>query len=365
MYIYENLDWPHFLWDKSKINEILPEVRYKQGKLLGSLGSMAEPFQAEASLRTLTQDVLKTSEIEGEILDKQQVRSSLARHLGLDIGGLIPADRNVDGIVEMMLDATRHYNKPLTQDRLFAWHASLFPTAYSGMVKIKVGGWCDDHAGPMQVVSGPYGHERVHFQAPAAPLLPQLMSAFLDWYNRPSAEDLIIKAAIAHLWFVTLHPFDDGNGRIARAIADMTLAKSDNTSQRFYSMSAQIRTERKTYYDQLENTQKGSLDITNWLVWFCECLSRAIDHSDDTISKVIAKARFWDRFSGISFNERQIKVMNLLLGDFEGKLTSSKWAKLCKCSQDTAHRDILDLIEKCVLKRAPEGGRSTSYILNV
>jgi Fic family protein len=320
-------------------------------------------LKEEATLLTLTQDVLKSSEIEGEKLEPAQVRSSLARRLGMDIGALTPADRNVEGVVEMMLDATRRYDQELTDERLFAWHAALFPTGRSGMTRIRVGTWRDDSAGPMQVISGPAGKEHVHYQAPPAPRLAAEMSRFLEWLNREAAMDFVLEAAVAHLWFVTIHPLDDGNGRIARAIADMALARSERSSQRFYSMSAQIRQERNAYYDVLEQTQKGSLDITLWMEWFLGCLSRAIDRAGDTLAAVIHKARFWEKHAGESFNERQTKVLNLMLDAFEGKLTSSKWAKLAKCSQDTAYRDITDLVTRGVLGKDPAGGRSTSYSL--
>ena len=281
----------------------------------------------------------------------------------MDIGALAPADRNVEGVVEMMLDATQNYDKPLTKERLFGWHASLFPTGYSGMRKIKVGAWRDDAEGPMQVVSGPVGRERVHFEAPPADRLEREMTAFLDWFNSDDGTDLVLRACIAHLWFVTIHPFEDGNGRIARAIADMTLARSEQSPQRFYSMSAQIRQERDAYYGGLEETQKGTLDITEALEWFLDCLDRAFDGAERTLASVFRKARFWESHAGVSFNDRQRLILNKLLDGFEGKLTSSKWAKLAKCSQDTALRDILDLVERGILTKDPAGGRSTSYSL--
>jgi Fic family protein len=320
-------------------------------------------LRQEAMLQTLTADVLKSSEIEGEKLNAEQVRSSIARRLGMDIGALKPADRNVEGIVEMMLDATRSYDHPLTTDRLFSWHASLFPTGRSGMTKIRAGAWRDDRTGPMEVVSGPAGKERVYFQAPPAPRLAGEMKAFLKWFNAIADVDPVLKAGLAHLWFVTIHPFDDGNGRIARAIADMALARSENSPQRFYSMSAQIRQERGAYYDILEETQKGTLDITPWMEWFLGCLGRAIDGAQTTLSGVLAKARFWEAIAGVAINERQRIVLNRLLDGFEGKLTTSKYAKLANCSQDTALRDILPLVERGILVRNPEGGRSTSYAL--
>jgi Fic family protein len=320
-------------------------------------------LREEATLRTLTEDVLKSSEIEGERLDPAQVRSSIARRLGIDIGALTPADRDVEGVVEMMLDATRRYGEELTEERLFAWHAALFSTGRSGMTRIRVGAWRDDRAGPMQVTSGPLGREHVHYEAPPAPRLAAEMSRFLSWFNGESTMDPVLRAAVAHLWFVTIHPFDDGNGRIARAIADMALARSEHSSQRFYSMSAEIRQERGAYYDVLEQTQKGSLDITAWMEWFVGCISRAIDRAGDTLAAVIRKARFWEKHVGAPFNERQIKVLNRVFDGLEGKLTSSKWARLADCSQDTAYRDIMDLVARGVLTKDPAGGRSTSYSL--
>jgi Fic family protein len=363
MYIHERKDWPDFHWNIEKLAEPLASVRYRQGGLIGQMKGLGFRLQQEAVLETLTKDVLKTSEIEGEKLDAEQVRSSLARRLGLDIGGLKPADRNVEGVVEMMLDATGHYDRPLTDERLFGWHAALFPTGRSGMTKIKTGAWRDKSAGPMQVVSGAVGKEKVHFEAPRADRLKKEITAFLKWFEGKDAIDPVLKSGLAHLWFVTIHPFEDGNGRIARAIADMALARSEHSSQRFYSMSAQIKLEHKEYYDILESTQKGSMDVTGWMLWFLDCLGRAIDGAHLTLKVVIDKARFWDRIKDVQLNERQRSVINRLLDGFEGKLTSSKYAKLTKCSQDTAHRDIQALVERGVLVQNPEGGRSTSYSL--
>jgi Fic family protein len=318
-------------------------------------------LRAEAVLQTLTEDVIKSSEIEGEHLDKDQVRSSIARRLGMDVAGLVPAERNVEGVVEMMLDATQNYADPLSEDRLFAWHASLFPTGRSGMTKIIVGRWRNDSSGPMQVVSGSIGREKVHFEAPTASRLSHEMAQFLAWLNSDKNMDDVLIAGIAHLWFVTIHPFEDGNGRIARAIADLALARSEKSAQRFYSMSSQIRVERNRYYDMLESTQKATLDITSWLQWFLACLDRAFDRADETLSAVLAKARFWNAIAGQTLNDRQQLVLNRVLDGFEGHLTSSKWAKLAKCSQDTASRDIDDLIRKGILIKGSAGGRSTSY----
>ncbi|HET6179038.1 MAG TPA: Fic family protein [Candidatus Sulfotelmatobacter sp.] len=363
MHIHELADWPHFHWNGDRLARPLAEVRHRQGLLIGHMRALSFNLRQEAVLQTLTADVIKSSEIEGEKLDAEQVRSSIARRLGIDIGALKPADRNVEGVVEMMLDATRHYDQPLTAERLFAWHASLFPTGRSGMHKIKVGAWRDDSTGPMQVVSGPIGKERVHFEAPAAPRVDQEMNAFLDGFNAESDIDPVMKAGLAHLWFVSIHPFDDGNGRIARAIADMALARSENSSQRFYSMSAQIRQERAAYYDSLEQTQKANMDITPWMEWFLGCLGRAIDGAQTVLSAVLAKARFWERIQGVAINDRQRLVLNRLLDGFEGKLTTTKYAKLTKSSQDTALRDLGHLVKQDILVRSSEGGRSTSYAL--
>ena len=363
MYLWEQPDWPEFNWDEKSLTTLLAKVSRAQGRLLGRMEALGFELRGEAHLRTLTEDVVKSSEIEGEKLDPDQVRSSIARRLGMDVGGLIPADRNVEGVVEMMLDATGNYAKALTEDRLFAWHASLFPTGRSGMSFIRVGCWRDDSDGPMQVVSGPIGREKVHYKAPPAERIPAEIKKFLHWFAKPGDMDPLMIAGLAHLWFVTIHPFDDGNGRIARAIADMVLARSEKTGQRFYSMSAQIRRERKSYYDTLEYTQKGDLDITHWQDWFLNCLDRAIAGAQETLSAVLDKAQFWERFAKEPLNERQINILNRMLDGFEGKLTTSKWAKLAKCSQDTAYRDILDLVERGALQKDPGGGRSTSYSL--
>jgi Fic family protein len=362
-YIYDQPDWPKFHWNREHLAERLAAVRHEQGRLLGRMESLGFKLRQEAVLQTLTDDVLKSCEIEGEYLDAEQVRSSLARRLGMDIGGLKDADRNVEGVVEMMLDATRHYDERLTAERLFAWHASMFPTGRSGMRRIRVGFWRDDSHGPMQGVSGPIGRERVHFEAPNAGRLEREMRAFLEWFNGQAETDWVAKAGLAHLWFVTIHPFDDGNGRIARAIADLALARSERSSQRFYSMSVQIRQERAAYYEVLEQTQKGPMDITPWMDWFLGCLGRAIEGAQATLGVILFKARFWEAIADFRLNGRQRLVLNRLLHDFEGKLTTSKWAKLAKCSQDTALRDILSLVERGVLVRNPAGGRSASYAL--
>jgi len=364
-YIHQLQHWPDFTWEHEILATRLAEVRHRQGRLLGKMESLGFHLQEEATLQTLTLDVLKSSEIEGEMLDAEQVRSSVARHLGMDIAGLIPADRNVEGVVEMMLDATQNNQLPLTEHRLFDWHASLFPTGRSGIHTVTVGAWRDNAKDdPMQVVSGPIGRQIVHFQAPDADLVSNEMKSFLKWFNTTTSLDPVIKAAVAHLWLVTIHPFDDGNGRIARAIADMQLARADETKQRFYSMSAQIRKERKAYYDILEKTQKGDLDITEWLEWFLDCLERALLATDETLGVVMKKVKFWEKYETASFNDRQVLMLNKLLDDaFFGKLTSSKWATITKSSSDTALRDIQDLMNRKVLVKEVGGGRSTSYIL--
>ncbi|MEW6720052.1 MAG: Fic family protein [Thermodesulfobacteriota bacterium] len=362
-YVHELSGWPNFRWNEGLVAQRLASVRHRQGRLIGRMDALGFDLRAEAVLATLTQDVLKSSEIEGVIFDKDQVRSSIARRLGMEIGALAPADRHVEGVVEMMLDATRKFDAPLTGERLFAWHAALFPTGRSGMARIIVGGWRDDRSGPMQVVSGPIGKEHVHFEAPKASRLPSEMTAFLKWFGEESSLDPVLKAALAHLWFVTIHPFDDGNGRIARAIADMALARSEQSPQRFYSMSAQIQQERREYYDILESTQKGDLDITAWLEWFLACLDRAIEGAESALSGVLRKERYWDAIKDQPLNERQRAMIKRLLDDFEGRLTSSMWATITKTSQDTALRDISDLMNRGILVREAGGGRSTSYSL--
>ncbi len=365
-YIHELPDWPKFRWDQDRLAGPLAAVRHQQGRLIGRMEALGFPLQQEATLEALTDETVKSSEIEGEKLDVEQVRSSIARRLGMDVGGVDIVDRRIEGVVEMMLDATRNYEQPLTAERLFGWHASLFPTGRSGMRKLRVGAWRDDSTGPMQVVSGPVGRERVHFEGPPAKRLDRQMTAFLRWFNEgtgPPVADEVLKAGLAHLWFVTIHPFDDGNGRIARAIADLALARSEHSSQRFYGMSAQIRRERNDYYEILERTQKGTLEVTPWMEWFLACLGRAIDGAETTLAAVLRKARFWQSLRDMPINERQRVMLNRLLDRFEGKLTTSKWAAIAKCSSDTALRDIIDLVERGVLVRNPGAGRSTSYSL--
>jgi Fic family protein len=360
-YIHERPNWPTLRWDQKLLAPRLADIRHRQGRLIGRMEGLGFVLRDEAVLHTLTQDVVKTSEIEGEVLNPEQVRSSLARRLGLDIAGAVPSDRHVDGVVDMLLDATRNFALPLTAERLFGWHAALFPTGRSGLSKIIVGHWRNDSSGPMQVVSGPVGREKIHFEAPSAHRLPDEMDALLRWANAADEVDPVLRAAISHFWFVTLHPFDDGNGRIARAIADWALARSENSPRRFYSMSAQIRIERNAYYDILEQTQKGDADITTWMLWFLDCLGRAIDGAEHTLSGVLAKARFWDQHRHAAFNDRQRRLLNRMLDGFEGKLTTSKWAAIAKCSQDTAQRDIQALIDLGILVKDAAGGRSTSY----
>lgn len=363
MYIHDRKEWPEFQWDQAALAVLMGEVRLLQGHLLGYMEALGFGASEEATLKTLTQDVVKTSEIEGEKLDDESVRSSIARRLGMDLADTKPIDRNIEGIVEVMLDATGNYAASLTQERLFDWHAALFPTGRSGMERITVAGWRTKQSGPMKVVSRPYGREKVHYEAPAYDRLEHEMAQFINWFNAPSTVDPVIKAAIAHFWFVTIHPFDDGNGRIARAIADLMLARSENSRHRFYSMSAQIQMERKEYYTVLEKCQKGPIDITPWIAWFLQCMKRAIATSGNELEAVLVKANFWHAHTGESFNDRQKTIINRLFDGFEGKLTSSKWAKITKCSQDTALRDIGDLLDRHILARAEGGGRSTSYTL--
>jgi Fic family protein len=362
-YIWQARHWPRLHCDLALLAQSLAGVSRAQGLLMGRLADVGMDLRDRASLSALTEDVVKTSEIEGEQLNVESVRSSIARRLGVDVGALAPVDRHVEGVVEMVLDATTNCNAPVTRERLFGWHAALFPTGYSGLVRINVGGWRDDATGPMQVVSGPLGRERVHFEAPPADQLESEVHRFLDWANGTSDEPPLIKAGLAHLWFVTLHPFDDGNGRIARALGDLFLARADGSPQRFYSLSAQIQRERNAYYDILERTQKHSLDATEWLGWFLETLHRAVDEAQHTLDAVLAKTRFWQRFATTPLNERQVKLVNRLLDGFEGKLTSSKWAAIAKCSPDTALRDINELQAYGVLRKSEAGGRSTSYEL--
>jgi Fic family protein len=362
-YIHELKNWPEFQWDKTQITKRVIAVTRRQGHLLGQMEGLGFKLRAEAVLQTLTEEVLKTSEIEGDRLDRGQVRSSIARHMGMEIAGLTPSDRHVDSVVEMMLDATQKYSAKLTEDRIFGWHAVLFPTGRSGMSKIRVAAWRNDSDGPMQVVSGPIGKRKVHFEAPSAKRISAEIKRFLKWFNAKDDLDWIIKSGVAHFWFVTLHPFDDGNGRISRAIADLALARSEGSAQRFYSMSAQICAEREAYYNILESSQKGRLDITDWLIWYLDCLERAIVGAEKTLAQVFKRSRFWEAHASATFNDRQRKMINHLMDGFEGKLTSSKWAKICKVSQDTAARDIEALVEAGILEKNPEGGRSTSYSL--
>ena len=361
-YIHELKGWPKLAWDGDSFAALLAEVRHKQGRLLGKMEALGFDLRTEASLTILTSDVVKSSAIEGETLNPEEVRSSIARRLGLDVAGLPRAGRDVEGIVEMMLDATGKFSEPLTKERLFAWHAALFPTGRSGMTEIAVGQWRPKEAGEMQVVSGPIGHERVHFEAPDAERLESEMKAFIDWFNGPAATDPVLKAGIAHFWFVTIHPFEDGNGRIARAIADMAL-RADGTKDRFYSMSSEIAAERKEYYQELETAQRGDLDITRWLAWFLGCLGRAIDGADQALAAVLHKAKLWQRINRGSVNQRQRLVINRMLNDFKGFLTTGKYAKLAKCSTDTALRDIRELLSRGILVQNQSGGRSTSYRL--
>ena len=364
MWIHEHQDWPNFTWDAQVLASKLADVRHRQGRLLGRMEAIGFELKREASLGTLTNDVVKSSAIEGENLNPKEVRSSIARRLGMDIAGLIPASRNVEGIVEMMLNATQQFSLALTQDRLFDWHAALFPTGRSGMHKITVGGWRTADADPMQVVSGPIGKETVHFEAPNAERLEKEMETFLVWFTSENDIDPVIRAGIAHLWFVTIHPFEDGNGRIARAIGDMALARADGTQDRFYSLSSQIEAERKYYYDQLEKQQRATPNITDWLSWFLDCLGRAISNAETMLGRVLFKAQLWDTINQKPVNDRQRLIINRMLEDsFEGFMNTSKYAKLAKCSNDAALRDIQELKARGIFIQNPGGGRSTSYRL--
>lgn len=360
MYIYKLKDWPNFFWDQEKIIPLLMSARHQQGRLIGGMRSIGFHFSEETFLKTLTKDVVKSSEIEGEILDQTLVRSSVARKLGIDVAAVEKRDRNIDGVVEMMLDATQHFDQPLTKDRLLLWHKNLFKSHRKDFAKIRIGEW---RKGLVQVVSGRYDKEIVHFEGPPAESIENEMELFFKWSNEEGNIDPVLKSAIGHLWFVTIHPFDDGNGRIGRAIADLFLARSENSSKRFYSLSAQIQKERKEYYEILEKTQKSKLDITLWIEWFIMCLGRAIETSLSDLERIQYKTQFWEKFRESSLNERQHKVINQLIEGFEGKLTTSKWAKMTKCSQDSAYRDILELIDLGILRKNLGGGRNTSYSL--
>jgi Fic family protein len=360
-YIYQYSNWPDFTWNEQEIQILLGKVRHLQGKVFGQISALGFSLKEETLLSTLTLDVLKSSEIEGEILNYEQVRSSIARRLGLDYAGMIYSNRDVEGVVEMMLDATQNYEAPLNTERLFGWHAALFPTGRSGMHKIVVGSYRKEE---MQVVSGAMGKEKVHFEAPPPEQVEKEMNEFIDWFNRDRKTDMVIKSAIAHFWFLIVHPFDDGNGRIARAISDLLLARSDYSSQRFYSLSSQILTERKVYYEVLQRVQFKDADITEWISWFLNCLYRALKSTEKTIEKVLYKADFWDKHKDTEMNSRQRLMLNKLFDGFKGKLKSSKWAKITKCSSDTALRDIKDLIEKGILRKEKSGGRSTNYEIN-
>lgn len=364
MYIYQHSDWPHFYWDITGVTDALLGLKLRQGRLLGRLEHLGLSIQAQAALVAMTAEVVKTSEIEGEVLNSDAVRSSIARHQGMDIAGLLPVDRQVDGIVEVLLDATQNYQQPLTEQRLCQWHSSMFSRSISGMMLVNAGVWRRDAQGPMQVVSGRYGREKIHFQAPPAVSLLKEIAKFLQWFEDVTVPyDALIKAAITHLWFVTLHPFNDGNGRLARAITDMALARAEHQANRFYSMSRQIRQQQKSYYSILESTQKGTMDITAWLMWFLDCLDKAILQAEELISNVLNKAKFWEQHAEIALNSRQVSMLNILFDGLRGKLTTSKWAKMMKCSQDTALRDINALLKHGILIKSVESGRSANYLL--
>jgi Fic family protein len=362
MYIYQRKGWPEFTWDQEKIMNLLPEVRYNSGRLIGKMEALGFSLKSEALLETMTLEALKSNEIEGEILNETEVRSSLALHLGLDKGGMMAADKKTEGVVEVIMEATQHFHLPLTEERLKMWHSALFPDGGSGKKKVRSGAWRKSGK-PMQVVSGMIGRENVHFEAPDDKLVGYEMRLFLNWFNQKEKLDPVLKAAIAHLWFVTIHQFEDGNGRLARTITDMQLARADGIRQRFYSLSSQIRLERKAYYSMLEQTQKGTLDITPWVEWFLGCLNRSISHADVVLAKVLGKAKYWEYLSSKKINDRQRIIINKLLDDFEGKLTSTKYAKITKCSADTALRDIHQLIEQQILVKEPGGSKNTGYTL--
>ncbi|MBP6276632.1 MAG: Fic family protein [Limnohabitans sp.] len=363
IYLWQRPDWPQWRFDATTLAGPLAQLHRAQGELVGRMAHLGLAQRDLATLQVLTQEVITTSAIEGETLNLEAVRSSIARKLGVDIGALAPADRHVDGVVDMVLDATQQHTQPLTAERLFGWHAALFPTGFSGRLRIQVGNWRNDAAGPMQVVSGPVGREKVHFEAPPAHTLPAQTAAFLQWFNAKPSGDALVHAGLAHLWLVTLHPFDDGNGRISRAVGDMALARAEGSAQRFYSLSAQIQRERKQYYEQLEITQRGTMDVTPWLQWFLACLLRAVQGADGLLVGVLDKAKFWQRWADTPMNARQTLVLNRVLDGMDGKLTNAKWATIGKCSADTALRDINDLLARGVLRRLEGGGRSTAYEL--
>jgi Fic family protein len=362
-YVHQTKDWPEFLWDNDLLLGLLGNVRNLQGKLVGKMESLGFDFREKALLKTLTLDVLKSSEIEGEIYKLDEVRSSLAKKLGMDLPDLIHYDRNIDGVADILVDATKNNRDLLTEERLFSWHAALFPTGRSGMYKITVGNWRQDEGGPMQVVSGAMGKERVHYEAPDSKIVPLEMKKFIQWFNKETQLEPVLKASVAHFWFITIHPFDDGNGRIARALTDMLLARADGINQRFYSMSAQILKERKRYYSILESSQKSSVDITSWNVWFLECLQKSLWATDETLKDVLQKSEFWKIHSQTNLNDRQRLMLNKILDGFDGNVTSKKWANICKCSTDSALRDIQDLIAKKMLQKNEAGGRSAAYLL--
>lgn len=365
IYIHEKDNWPNFTWNEKLVSKKLAETRNLQGRLLGKMESLGFDLQDEAVLNTITLEIVKSSEIEGEILDLEQVRSSVARRLGIALAGAIESERHIDGIVEMMLDATQHYDLPITKDRLFGWHSSLFPTGWSNMHKITVADWRKDTTEPMQVISGAMGKEKIHFEAPNSDIINSEIETLINWIELQNDIDPVLKSAIVHLWFITIHPFEDGNGRITRAITELLLARSDNSVKRFYSMSSQIRIERKQYYEILEKTQKGNSEITEWILWFLECLKNAFESTSELLSKILLKAEFWKVNTKTILNERQQKMLHKLLDGFDGKLTTSKWGKICKCSQDTALRDIQNLMKKGIIQKEKSGGRSTNYELKM
>jgi Fic family protein len=364
IYIYQKQGWPNFTWKQESLLDLLSAVRNKQGRIMGRMEGFGFTDQSKAMLENLTTDIVKTSSIEGEILNANEVRSSIAKRLGIAINESVPAGRNVEGIVEIIVDACNQFDKPLTKERLCNWHAALFPLGKSGMHNITAGNWRKDDKGPVQVVSGAMGKEKIHYEAPASELVENEMNRFIFWFNNEQTIDPVLKAGVAHFWFITIHPFDDGNGRIARVLADMQLARSDNSTLRFYSMSAQIREQRKGYYDMLEKSQQGTMDITAWIKWFLQCLLDALHATDDVLAIVMQKAKFWQQHKGSKLNTRQHKMLYKLWDGFEGKLNTSKWAKINNCSADTALRDIQTLIQMNILIKEEAGGRSTNYVLS-
>lgn len=360
MYIHERENWTQFRWDEQQILPLVADVRLSQGKLLGRISDLGFSLDSELEVDAIAKEVSASSRIEGVHFNDAQVRSSVARSLGVFDPAPTESSREIDGAVSILLDAVTYYDQPFTYERLAGWHNALFPTGYSGLHAITV---AEYRKGPMSVVSGPIGHEKVHYQAPEATDVPRLMDKFFTWLNAGKGDSLV-NAAIAHLWFLTLHPFDDGNGRIARALTEAMLARSDKSKRRFYSMASYILAHREDYYTALEKAQKGTSDITTWLIWFLHALKETLNQANTSVDAVLARDRWWRMLDGVDLNERQRLMLKKLLSNFEGKLTTAKWAKICKVSPDTALRDINDLIAKGILVAdKTAGGRSTSYLL--